>query len=300
MSLLIGTVGASIPQLPAAKDPYTWSSAAYVSNSGNSVTLPSTLNDGSYFLIATNLISLFNAAGTLVWSKAPTVLNASATNILLTAWIDTVDGAIYLIAGSASVMYPTKIIISTGVVSSLGAGITPGAASFANLGGTSVAYLLRAAQGSGDFTIFGWGAAPTASPRQIGFNSVTGVVTSAEAAVLSGSVAVGAITTTPKIGYKSLDGTILLVGPISQSGTNVVSGCIFPLYRNGKFALFEFNAMPIAGASTSGTTQTSSQFTAIGNYVMLTNGQIFQGIFPMMLRSDFDTFLAAACTYMGI
>jgi hypothetical protein len=197
-------------------------------------------------------------------------------------------------------MYPTKIIIATGVVSSLGAGITPGAVSFANLGGTAVAYLLRAAQGSGDFTLFGFGASTTASPRQIGFNSATGAVTVAEAAVLSGTTPVGALTTTPKIGYKSLDGTILLVGPVVASGTTNMMPLMFPLYRNGKFSIFEFNAMPVAAAASSALNQATSQFTVVGGSVILTNGAINQGIFPVMSRTDFDTFLATACTFMGI
>jgi len=287
MTLLIGSVGASVPQWPAAKDPFTWTSAA-----ASGETLPSTLNDGSSLAVSSSGITLNNSANTAVWTKAPTAVNASASTFMSCVYIDTVDGALYGVALNATpnMAYPFKLVLSTGVITAIGAGFAV-AATFC-----AYNYLTRAAQGSGDFTLYGAGGG-TAAPKYTQYSSSTGAVTVAVTNVLSGSSSIGSLMmNNPAIGYRSADGTILATPVLyyTNQGSTPIG---LALFRNGKVALFS----PQMFASYNGQCQTSgSVFTVIGTSVFLSNGLVQQGQIPVMLRSDFDTFLAAACTYMGI
>lgn len=287
MTLLLGSIGASAPQWPAAKDPFVWTSAAAAG-----VTLPSTLNDGSYLSVVGTGITLNNSSNTAVWTKAPTIVNASAASFMTCVWIDSTDGALYGIALSSALTtaYPFKLVLSTGAITAIGSGfaITTTFVSFN--------YLSRAAQGAGDFTLYG-AAGGTGAPLMLQFSSSTGTVTVAVTKVLSASSSIGSmLMNTPAIGYRSADGTILATPVIyysNQSSTPIG----LALFRNGKLALFS----PQMFASYNGQCQTSgSVFTVIGTSVYLTAGIVQQGQIPVMLRSDFDAFLAAACTFMGI
>lgn len=302
---LVGAV-LSTPQWPAAKDPYTWASAAAsILSSGQNLspTLPSTLNDGSYIVLNASAftITLFNAAGTAIWTKTAANFNASAVNISQAVWIDTVDGALYGVAGNSggTIAYPFKIAISTGVVTPLGAGFSV-PTNFLNLGSQpTYGYLSRAAQGSGDFTLFGSGGG-SVPPRQLSFSSSTGAITFAIANTVSGSTPIGtSLSSAPLISYRSLDGTILMGFTLPYSGNMGASPIGLALYRNGKAALF--SPQNFAGyTSSSGSNSVNSSVAVVGNSVMIITGNIVQGQFPIMLRSDFDAFLAAACTYIGI
>jgi len=304
MTLLIGLNSWSIPQWPVGKDPYNWTSAAmFLGGSGanNSPTLPSTLNDGSYLVLnsGTTTITLNNSSGTAIWTKAVTSLAASATGLINSVWIDTVDGALYGIAvnSGSTTAYPFKIVLSTGVATQIGAGLTI-PSNFLSAGSISIGYLTRSAQGSGDFTLFGGNAGN--APRQISFSSSTGNQTVAIANVLSGSSALGNMfMTIPSIGYRTLDTTILMALVMPNIGSTNVSPIGIAVYRNGKAAVFspqQFSAYTTAA----GSMNTYVLMTVVGNSVLATSGTIPQGQIPMMLRSDFDTFLANVCTYMGI
>lgn len=291
---LIGAV-LSAPQWPAAKDPYTWNSAAGSAKSSRPI-LPSTLNDGSYIVPTSASITLYNASGTAVWTKAPAEVNASATSFLVCVWIDTVDGALYGLGNNNSntQFYPFKIAISTGTLTEIGAS---GFAIPAAFIGSQNPHLTRAAQGSGDFTLFGGGSPASQPPQQISFSSSTGAVTLALANVMSGTTAIGNQSASPfSVSYRSLDGTILLSFQFYYQNQST-SQIVLALVRGGKVGFF---APQMQMSCNGNSNQTANLMTVVGNSVLLTNGLIQQFQIPMMLRSDFDTFLAAACTYMGI
>lgn len=284
---------ASVPQWPIGKDPYAWTSS--LANYGqSSCVLPSLLNDGSYLNVGSGQVTLYNSQNTAIWTKAPTDVNASANAMMPVAWVDATDGAIYLIATGTGMAYPFKITLSTGILTALGTGF-----STANTQITSFSYLSRASQGAGDFTLFGAGgvSSPSGSPVSLNFSSANGAITKAISNVKNSLSSLGTVGTNPAaISYRSQDGTII-AGLGLYYMNQGVSPILLILHRNGKSAIFA----PQGSSSYNGcAVPTGSALTVVGSSVLCTGGLVQQGQIPMMSRADFDAFLAAACTYMGI
>lgn len=294
MSNLWQFVGASVFGLPAGNDPYTWGSAGNLS-----AALPSTLNDGSYFGITSSAITLYNAAGTAVWTKAPSAINASGNAFLLCAWVDTVDSPanIYVLAVNSGVTtaYPAKIAISTGTVTTIGTGFTcPTSA-------TTFPALFRNALGSGDFTLY-YSPASGTSPRGLNFSSTTGAITVADGPISSNGTPLQNTSTNNSIGYRTADGTILCQFLTAQSGVWQIA-----LTRNGKTACFEVGGgVTTALSTTLGTANDGLISLCVAGLVVVqvsistVANTSFIRQFPVTLRTTFDAWLGTCASYMGI
>lgn len=294
MSNLLQFFGGTPFSLPAGNDPYTWGSAGNLY-----AALPSTLNDGSYIVLTTSAVTLYNAAGTAVWTKAASAINASANAVVLAAWIDTTDSPanIYVIGVNSGVTtaYPAKIAISTGTLTAIGTGFAcPTSA-------TQFPALYRNAQGSGDFTFY-YSPASGNPPRALNFSSSTGAITVADAAVSSNGTPLMNTSTNNSIGYRTADGTILAQFITATSGVFQIS-----LTRNGKSAAFEVGGGVITELNvTSGTTNDGQIAMCVAGTVVVqianstASNTNFYRMFPVTLRTTFDSYLATAATFMGI
>lgn len=270
----------NVPSFPVPKDGWSnWAKAA------NLRALPSTLNDGSYFVPGASSIALVSSAGSNVWSVAPTAINASAASIG-PLWVDTTDNAVWVVAfnSGGTTAYLAKIALSTGTVTTIGSFTVSASNTYRNL--------YRAAMGSGDFTLLGTNSLQHVA---VSVSSSTGATTVAEANFKSGGVGVASfsalgVSASVTALYRSLDGTLTACMLVTQPTVYLMETTLI-IYRGTKMA-----AVPVSGPAAG---DSGNMTVVVGNYIY--PDAAISGLIPYgMLRSDFDAWLSAVANVYAI
>jgi hypothetical protein len=286
MTVLLGSGGSNIatpfPQgVAAIQCNYPLASATLVA--------PLPANDGSSLVIKTNTVDVYSKANVLLYSCAPTAINASATT-LVGVFLDTVNSLIWIIVtgATAGAGYLGTMNYTTGSISAIGTGFT-GATNTLSAGTSGYlvnAKIERATVGSGNLTVWN-------GTYNFSLSTTTGAVVVAENQLLLNSVGLAAATSTWS--YSTLDKTLFMgFGSGGSSGTSVQNICLMTLFRNGRQVSCSFDASGVGGFGSNINVFATMPWGASNVWL---NGGL--GI-AMYVRTSFDQWLQNIATSLGM
>lgn len=266
---------------PLAPKPYParWNHVAAV---GSQNLIPDTAtNDGSTFQLKTGTVTRYSPTGAVVYTVAPTDIDASATDILGIA-IDTANQRLYMLAawGGTNVRLAYTALAAKSLTIRTGQAVT--------LNATRTCFI-RAANGV-DFLLY---TSQTAAPQTTWVHTITeatGAITAAATFRLSGVDPRISATGQNRGAYVTADQTMVI---------QIVSGAIW-LNRGGGFGVMPWASAGIGTFEINGATQ---GFLTSGDGLISTwgDGSTTEFLFPKtFIRAEFDGFLQRAADFMGL